>query len=364
MCYAACYFNRDMLMHYHPGAFVKSKWTCCQHHTRTTLGCQPTYHLLTRSSSRYAQMRRKDTLTNSSNSQHQGRVGSRDRHSSGRRSAATNQAISTDLEGAPGNDAIVDPKPNQRALGLSNSFMELSIHPPNTEEVFALGSPPPTATSKRSSKNSNELSIGVGSMVLTRVSLHSSEVEDGEKSRPQSGSFSLTPKCIRSERGRMTSRSQIGPAWPTSTPVSSNLSQYRKSYEHEFNKTLPRSFKSRSRDSANWKLGEGRGSLGEEGPLPFPPLIPKKGESGGQPHYPPTVSSPIASHTSQASPADFSPSSNSKMKHGGLEGTATEPRATGKLHTRTYGFSQSMGALTKPLIEPKVSNSNPNVIHV
>ena len=66
----ACYFNQDMLMHYHPGIFIKNKWNCCHQSGKPALGCQPSYYLLTRSSSRYAQMRRKDTLcsTNSKRS--------------------------------------------------------------------------------------------------------------------------------------------------------------------------------------------------------------------------------------------------------------------------------------------------------
>ena len=51
-----------MLMHYHSGAF-KNSWTCCGSKDKTALGCQPTYFLLTKSSSRYADLRRKDTLT-------------------------------------------------------------------------------------------------------------------------------------------------------------------------------------------------------------------------------------------------------------------------------------------------------------
>ena len=45
-------------MHYHPGAFLRDGWSCCHKRLRPTLGCQPTYYLLTRSSSRYAEMRR------------------------------------------------------------------------------------------------------------------------------------------------------------------------------------------------------------------------------------------------------------------------------------------------------------------
>ena len=51
-----------MLMHYHPGIYIKRRWSCCQSRDKVTLGCQPTFHLLTRSSSRYADMRRRDTL--------------------------------------------------------------------------------------------------------------------------------------------------------------------------------------------------------------------------------------------------------------------------------------------------------------
>ncbi|CAI8012738.1 Ras GTPase-activating protein 2 [Geodia barretti] len=64
-----CYFNKEMMMHYHPGALLRNCWSCCKQTGKTSLGCQPTYHLLTRSSSRYAQMRRKDTLTSSQGSQ-------------------------------------------------------------------------------------------------------------------------------------------------------------------------------------------------------------------------------------------------------------------------------------------------------
>ena len=49
-------------MHFHPGILIKNKWNCCYQSGKNALGCQPSYHLLTRSSSRYAQMRRKDTL--------------------------------------------------------------------------------------------------------------------------------------------------------------------------------------------------------------------------------------------------------------------------------------------------------------
>lgn len=49
-------------MHYHSGVFTKNRWSCCLNRSKLGLGCQPTFHLLTRSSSRYADMRRRDTL--------------------------------------------------------------------------------------------------------------------------------------------------------------------------------------------------------------------------------------------------------------------------------------------------------------
>lgn len=63
----ACHFNHDMLMHFHPGAYTKTGWSCCHQRHKPTLGCQPTYYLLTRSSSRYAEMRRAQRISRRSN---------------------------------------------------------------------------------------------------------------------------------------------------------------------------------------------------------------------------------------------------------------------------------------------------------
>ena len=49
-------------MHFHSGSYIGSKWTCCQQRTRQTLGCEPTYFLLTKSSSRYAESKRIETV--------------------------------------------------------------------------------------------------------------------------------------------------------------------------------------------------------------------------------------------------------------------------------------------------------------
>lgn len=372
-----------MLMHYHTGAFVKGKWNCCLQHGRTTLGCQPTYHLLTRSSSRYAQMRRKDTLTNSSTSlQRRARAGSRGSHAyTDHRSTA--MGALTDVEDVPtsAGDVIV----TSCAQGLSNSFMELSMHPPHTEDTFTLSSPPANWSSRRSSKNSTEHSTGFGTMVLNHVSLSempTSEVAvmleryDSESSRRrQSGSVSSsqshTPRFVRNDRGRAGGRSQV---WPTSTPISTNNSQRGLGYEPEL-KTLPRSFKSRSPGLANsWsgphKSEERAEPVGGEEAIPVPPPRLKKG-SNVQSQTTSSVSIPSGQCASLYSALN-SPSRTvapcdtplSKMRHSKTFLVHRGSLACRNLQAKKHGFSQSMGALTKPLIEPKVSVSNPNVIHV
>lgn len=359
MSSAACYFNRDMLMHYHPGAFMKNKWTCCQQRGRTTLGCQPTYHLLTRSSSRYAQMRRKDTLSSSTNGR--ARAGSRgSRANSNRRSTTNTVAASTDIEDTPSSDV------RSPGRGLSNSYMELSMHPPHMESVFTLSSPPANSSSRRSSKNSTEHSVGLGTMVLTRVSVSEDaagevveeEEEEESSSCRQSGYFSQssTPKHFKPECGRLGGRSQVAPAWPVGSPPISR-SECGHSYKMEhLHRTLPRSFKSRApptglNNSWNHSLkSEERGDpVGGEDELPVPPPRLKKG----------AVSSLVGS--ALRSPP---PDATVKLKHS--KTFAADPRsaAVKSLHAKSCGFSQSLGALTKPLIEPKLSISNPNVIHV
>lgn len=355
-------------MHYHPGAFMKNKWTCCQQRGRTILGCQPTYHLLTRSSSRYAQMRRKDTLTSSTNGQRRARGGGRGPQNT------TSAAASTDIE-----DTLCSSEVQTSGHGLSNSFVELSLHPPHSESMFTLSSPPATSSgSRRSSKNSTEPSVGVGTMVLSRVSVSediAGEMEEGEEdgvSRRQNRSLS-TPKHSRSERVRMGSRSQIAPAWPiNSPPISRSRSERGHSYEME-HRTLPSTFKSRPpstglNNSWNHSLkSEERGDpVGGEDAQPVPPPRLKRGL------YSPTISSLVESSQRSPLPAQgmsplHSPSSNTlpntpaKLKHSRT--FATDPRVK-NLQGEGCGFSQSMGALAKPLIEPKLSMSNPNVIHV
>lgn len=269
-------------MHYHPGAFMKNKWTCCSQHGRTILGCQPTYHLLTRSSSRYAQMRRKDTLTSSTNGQRRARGAHAHADC---RSTTTTAAASTDIEDTMSSDV------RSSGHGLSNSYMELSLHPPHMDSVFALNSLPANSDSRRSSKNSTEHSVGVGTMVLTRVSVSedaAGEAEEEEDSRQSSRNHSLpsTPRHLRPDRNRMGSRSQVAPAWPVRSPPRVSRSKHGRSYEME-HQTLPRSFKSGHPApptglNNSWNhspRSEERGDPvgGEEDTMPVPPPRLKKG---------------------------------------------------------------------------------------
>ena len=144
-------------MHFHPGALFRNRWSCCQQQGRTSLGCQPTYHLLTRSSSRYAQMRRKDTLSSSSSS---GR----------RRSKSGSIPRDEQVSGPPDSLQVPADDPSSSCRGLSNSCFDLThkqIHnqfeAPETESQ---------TESQRCSQHSTEPSISMGCITLTHLSLH------------------------------------------------------------------------------------------------------------------------------------------------------------------------------------------------
>lgn len=248
------------------------------------------------------------------------------------------------------------------------------MHPPHVDDIFTLSSPP--GNSRRTSNNSTEQSIGLGSMSLTHTSI--SEIPSGtgsldkqeNKSRQQSSSYSQIPKYFRSERGRMGGRTQVAPAWPTSTPVSSNSPPYRQSYDAEPS-TLPRSFKTTTSSLSNsWNHTQMARELertepvGEEEPHPIPPPRSKKKTLQRSPTTPPG-----RGYASQRTPSR-SPSKPG-LRHSktfmvqGRHHPAESPRGSDRyLQGKACRFSRSMGTLAKPLIEPKVSLSNPNVIHV
>ena len=371
--FLACYFNRDMLMHYHPGALAKNKWTCCKQRGRTTLGCQPTYHLLTRSSSRYAQMRRKDTLTNSLNSKDRPRVRSRGSHThADRRSIATTAVKSTNGEGIPDNNTVVGP-PGQ---GLSNSCMELTIHPPYTqEEVLGVSLQATTLDSRRSSRNSTEPSVGIESMFLNQVSLSehtgSEEEEEEEEEEKTCRGNGISKFSFRSERGG--SRSQVAPEWTTNSYSHGGEFPSRNSYE-VVHKTLPRSFKSVSQsfsksDTEQKSHGvEQSNPVCEEDPAfivpsPVPPPRSKRWHGGYNSPYnrmATPLTSPPTSPLCLATVAG-----KTRIKHSKTFVVQTESvQCRNKMQSRACGFSRSMGALSRPLIQPRISHSNPNVIHV
>lgn len=212
-------------------------------------------------------------------------------------------------------------------------------------------------------------------------------------------------------------------AWPAGTSPATTphhlhhhpLSQERHSYELG-HRTLPRSFKSRS-PTSSWnhsssssssstplrrKARERADPVGREGEEPTTPVAPPRAKKLSTSSSHRTPCSPRVSSTepssSQASP--LAPASSVRsvsghtyhhhrhhpaavLKHSNTfashiasavtTATATATTSTGdgvtspssrKMQTKGCGFSQSMGALSKPLIEPKVSASNPNVIHV
>lgn len=148
----ACYFNKEMMMHFHPGALFRNRWSCCKQQGKTSLGCQPTYHLLTRSSSRYAQMRRKDTLSSS--------------HSSGRRMSKSGSVPREDRASYVPDTLAVPDDPGASGRGLSNSCFDLAHR--QIQNQFEV----PDTESQRCSQLSTEPSISMGCITLTHHSLN------------------------------------------------------------------------------------------------------------------------------------------------------------------------------------------------
>ena len=307
-CPAACYFNPDMLMHYHLGALIKSRWTCCNQQGKTSLGCQPTYHLLTRSSSRYAQMRRKDTLTGGS---------------LGRRRSKTSSVaeIRRSVTSGTQNDTAVERQP-----GISNSCVDLTEHPPHEPESFAGMD---GLSSQRSSRLSTEPSVSMSSITLTRVSVSETPPSDltVENHVEQNQS--------RTERDRRSNRSQVAPEPTLPAPL-----------DHFPSCQLEMEEKSVSK-------GRSRGrSLGTEDFYTRynpPPVPPRKRSAHSNPTglpFTPTVT-PITE------------GSEPRMKHSHTFIISTSPSPCQKCK-----LSNSMTALTRPIIAPRISNTDPNIIHV
>ena len=323
--HTVCYFNKDMLMHYHPGACVRSKWTCCKQRGQDTLGCQPTYYLLTRSSSRYAQMRRRDTLTN--------------RQQKLRNVGGANGFSTVDRRSGSlfDHSAIVDDPGvhTTPGLGLSNSCMELAVQPPHRIESFiGQGSP--------SSRRSNRFSS-----LDPRVSFLSSEGgADGSQ-----GSQSL----------KRRSRSQVAPEM-TTPPTLNNFPSGSSQQSVDDQSGSPTTSTLQTSSGQSDRSHE---SDHEPSPPPVPPPRHKRGASGLTQSHSIHLVHRVAPATERSS-TEVKPKPKSSLKHSNTFMVQRHVRQKsgegGRKIERT--LSHSMSALSKPLIEPKVSSTNPNVIHV
>lgn len=362
-------------MHYHPGAFFKNKWSCCKQRGRVMLGCQPTYHLLTRSSSRYAQMRRKDTLTSC-----QGRG----RHNSSASIYSTinrQSTITCDSINVAELNGISCHQPGQ---GLSNSCVDLTIHPPHQIDSFLTQQE--TSTTKRTSCLSQDPTFTVSHSILNRISNASS-------SRSASGSdlesyIDGSTRRSSSQGLKRRTRSQVAPETSPVIPCSNfppdNAPSEGRNVESPLvshsSKSLMKSLDTTS--TCPLPGGHSIESDHEPSPPPIPPPRQKRSSS--------LLTQSSSGHFIQKV-APISEMSTSPTDHrNSLDLTGTVPRVTKSLrHSKTFvvqrplrrkgdleacngrkvvstlgGMSHSMSALTKPLIEPKVSSSNPNVIHV
>ncbi len=283
-----------MLMHYHPGAYIKNKWSCCKQRGQVMLGCQPTYHLLTRSSSRYAQMRRRDTLTNKRS----------------RNSTVTGGFSTVDR---------CERKPFKAGQGLSNSCMDLAIHPPHRIETF-MDSPSSTRSSRFSTVDPT----------LIRVSFASSD-----------GGAEAAMSSLKRR-----SRCKVG---PEATPLPTDFEQLTESSDSVGNvETLQMCSNSDPEASP---------------PPPIPPPRTKRGSSSltqsHSIHFVPRVTS--------ISEDDGQSKATRPLKHSNtfvVQRHNLIKRSGGFGKKIERGLSHSMSALSKPMIEPKVSATDPNIIHV
>ena len=367
--YAACYFNRDMLMHFHPGALRKNKWTCCGQHGKMTLGCQPTYHLLTRSSSRYAQMRRRDTLT-SNGSQRRLRNGSGPFSTLDRQSLTTCSHVSDNNGTSRGQG-----RPGQ---GLSNSCMNLTSTAAHRVESFVVDD---ARSSQRSSRVSTDHSVGVDSITLTRVSMFETTPTgfDGECEGQSMGFDGSEPSLSQSRQSsskRHSSRSQVAPEPETNLTVKHFplCRTHPLEMEHK-SLTLPNP-KSKSRKHSQRYVNSMELKRDGTPPRPVPPPRHRKPHLDsaltGSVHVistdRTTSSEPSGCHDNDKS-HDSGDMECGRMKHSHTFVVQCRTQTVNgviaqHLQAESKNCSQSMNALSKPLIEPKFSLTNPNIVHV
>lgn len=389
--HAACYFNRDMLMHYHPGAMIKGKWTCCSQQGKTTLGCQPTYHLLTRSSSRYAQMRRRDTLTGTGHR--------RPRNSTGPYSTLDRQSLAncSHIGELDGGGHMVQGKPGQ---GLSNSCMNLTVRASqHGVESFAASDDAVDGdlASQRSSRVSTDHSVGMDSITLTRIAMPETtpigfegpggECEGQSADLDRSGSERRLSQT-RQHGSKRHSRSQVAPEPETSTPVKHFplCRSHPLELEHK-SLTLPNP-KSKSRiksiESQRYVNSMELAHEGSPAPHPVPPprhhrrhhpTATTPNSLTGSVHYIPANKQSndtmaLANPQENDKSCDSDGDNTGRMKHSHTFAVQCRNQAVSRAIEQhlapqmAKNCSQSMNALSKPMIEPKFSLTNPNVVHV
>ena len=318
-----------MLMHHHPGALLKNKWSCCEQQGKTTLGCQPTYHLLTRSSSRYAQIRRRDTLTSSQNN---------------RRRSKTNSGFTaerTSIASGMHNEVRAVPEMHTKpGVGLSNSCVDLIHHPPHKLEAFS-----PTPSSRRSSRQSTEPSVSLGNITLTRVSVLTSE-GGGEECDDCDGETERGAEIQKREAvtEKKRARSQVAPETNLIAPLTEPFEP--ESSSSETVKSKPRRGFSLSNGEVTQSFG-GRGQTLPRMPSRHRQLPPTSSFSGSISFIPSVTT--IVEKCSTAR---------------GLTHSKTFVAPSPACPPQLRNISCSTSALSKPLIEPKISDTNPNVIHV
>lgn len=306
-------------MHYHPGALLRNCWTCCKQTGKTSLGCQPTYHLLTRSSSRYAQMRRKDTLSSS-----QGSQGRRSKSSSvPREERASQTPVPCGREEEGGGRGS--------GRGLSNSCFDLTHRQiKNSFEPTLV-----EAGSRCSSQLSTEPSISMGCITLTRLSLSESATPLSPPLPTPTGKTEVAERSPADGRGggkrnRMQVAPEYTPAIRSRTTFPSSESQ-----PHLAHRTAIPALPDRFTHSAS---------------VHFPTLssghAPSRATPTGQTRLVLAASTPVAYHC-------LTEPRRSRRK------THPVPPPPGQLST-----SMSHLLPSKPVLEPKVSVTDPNTIHV
>jgi hypothetical protein len=380
-------------MHFHPGAMMKGKWSCCGQQGKTTLGCQPTYHLLTRSSSRYAQMRRRDTLTSTGHR--------RPRNNTGPYSTLDRQSLANCSQ-----IGEVDGDHRRPGQGLSNSCMNLTIHAPQHRVESFVANDDTSANgdgaSQRSSRVSTDHSVGMDSITLTtRVAMHETtptgfEEREGPVGEYESQSAADMDVSGGSDRrlsqsrqhgSKRQSRSQVAPEPEMSSPAKHFplCRNHPLEMEHK-SLTLPNP-KSKSRvksvESQRYVNSMELAREGSPAPHPVPPprhhrrhhplATATPNSLTGSIHYIPKPNSDVTPPTiSQQGNDESSMDTTGRLKHSHTFAVPCRNQAVSRAIEQhlapqmamAKNCSQSMNALSKPIIEPKYSLTNPNVVHV